>query len=295
MEKDKLIISKIQDRISQCRQGDYVTSTAFLDSHEQALAKTLVSQSGDVDLLLYGGYDDAERRILICMPHGYADFTDLSQFFSVLRVEPLTSDRSLSHRDYLGSLMGLGIERKLIGDILVHSKNEKNGSGSCDANGANGANGGSDERVGAKHSAYGAGIASGKHSGNGADIIILNDISDYLLSEYTKVGRVDVRCSLVPLSEICLPERKVNILRDTVPSLRLDNVLGTAFKLSRSNAVTAIKSGLVSVDHVECLKPDAKLQEGSVIVLKGKGKAILKEVAGESKKGRTWVLIERFI
>ena len=252
MEKDKLIISKIQDRINQCRQGDYVTSTAFLDSHEQALAKSLVSQSGDVDLLLYGGYEDAERRILICMPHGYAEFTDLSQFFSVLRVEPLTSDRSLSHRDYLGSLMGLGIERKLIGDILVHSR-------------------------------------------NGADIIILNDISDYLLKEYTKVGRTDVRCSLVPLSEIRLPERNVNILRDTVPSLRLDNVLGTAFKLSRSNAVTAIKSGLVSVDHVECLKPDAKLQEGSVIVLKGKGKAILKEVAGESKKGRTWVLIERFI
>ena len=263
MEKDKLIISKIQDRISQCRQGDYVTSTAFLDSHEQALAKSLVSQSGDVDLLLYGGYDDAERRILICMPHGYAEFTDLSQFFSVLRVEPLASDRSLSHRDYLGSLMGLGIERKLIGDILVHSKNAKNDHGSRDA--------------------------------NGADIIILNDISDYLLSEYTKVGRTDVRCSLVPLSEICLPERNVSILRDTVPSLRLDNVLGTAFKLSRSNAVTAIKSGLVSVDHVECLKPDAKLQEGSVIVLKGKGKAILKEVAGESKKGRTWVLIERFI
>ena len=289
MEKDKLIISKIQDRISQCRQGDYVTSTAFLDSHEQALAKSLVSQSGDVDLLLYGGYEDAERRILICMPHGYAEFTDLSQFFSVLRVEPLTSDRSLSHRDYLGSLMGLGIERKLIGDILVHSKNAKNDSGSRGASGANGA------EVGAKHSASTAGTASGKHSKNGADIIILNDISDYLLKEYTKVGRTDVRCSLVPLSEIRLPERNVNILRDTVPSLRLDNVLGTAFKLSRSNAVTAIKSGLVSVDHVECLKPDAKLQEGSVIVLKGKGKAILKEVAGESKKGRTWVLIERFV
>ncbi len=263
MEKDKLIISKIQDRIEQCRLGDYVTSTGFLDSHEQALARSLMNAGGGVESLLYGGYEDAERRILICMPQGLSEYTDITQFFSLLRVEASGSSRTLSHRDYLGSLMGLGIERRLIGDILVNNDNGQKDNGRCNA--------------------------------NGADIIILSDIADYLLKEYTQVGRADIRCSLLPLSEIRTPAKRVELLRDTVPSLRLDNVLGAAFKLSRSTAVTAIKSGLVSVDHIECLKPDAKLQEGSVLVLKGKGKAVLKEVGGESKKGRIWIVVERFV
>ena len=67
------------------------------------------------------------------------------------------------------------------------------------------------------------------------------------------------------------------------------------FRLSRAKAAEAIRAGIVSVDHIECLKPDAHVEEGSSLVLKGKGKAVLREVGGESKKGRIWIVIERFV
>lgn len=254
MEKDNLIISKISDKIEQARSGDYTTTTGFLDSHEQALARSLVSSAGDLELRLYGGYEDAERRVLFCIPRGLSEYVDYEEVFAILRVEVLSSSRELTHRDYLGSLMGLGIERALIGDILV-----TNGPGQS------------------------------------ADIVILRDIADYLLHEYMQVGRADVRCHIAPLAEIRMPQYRTELLRDTVPSLRLDNIIGAAFKLSRSNAVTAIKSGIVSIDHIEATKPDAKVAEGSVLVVKGRGKAVLKEVGGESKKGRIWIVVERYI
>jgi RNA-binding protein YlmH len=88
---------------------------------------------------------------------------------------------------------------------------------------------------------------------------------------------------------------RTQTIRDTIPSARLDSVVSSAFKLSRSKAAEAIRSGIVSLDHAECLKPDAKVEEGQTLVLRGKGKAVIDEIGGESKKGRIWVSIRRYI
>jgi RNA-binding protein YlmH len=130
---------------------------------------------------------------------------------------------------------------------------------------------------------------------DGADIIIVPEIADFLLDEYVQVGRTHITRELKPLSELILPEVRTQIIRDTVPSARLDTIIASAFKLSRSKASEAIRGGVVSVDHIECLKPDARVEEGAILVLRGKGKAVLKEIGGESKKGRTWVIIEKYI
>ena len=92
-----------------------------------------------------------------------------------------------------------------------------------------------------------------------------------------------------------MPEARVDYIRDSVSSIRLDSIVSSAFRLSRGKAAEAIRKGLVSVDHAECLKPDAAVPEGSSIVLKGKGKAVLEETGGESRKGRIRIVIKRFI
>jgi RNA-binding protein YlmH len=130
---------------------------------------------------------------------------------------------------------------------------------------------------------------------DGADIIIVPEIADFLLEEYVQVGRTHVSREVHPLSELKLPEVRTQIIKDTVPSARLDSIIASAFKLSRSKAAEAIRGGIVSVDHIECLKPDARVEEGAVLVLRGRGKALLKEIGGESKKGRIWVVIEKYI
>ena len=129
----------------------------------------------------------------------------------------------------------------------------------------------------------------------GADMIVRPDISTFLEQEYRSVGRTDAKTEVRPIGELAVPERRVQVIRDTLPSLRLDNVVSTAFKVSRSDAVKGIRSGIVSVDHMECTKIDQRIDEGAVIVLRGKGKAVLQEIGGESKKGRIWVEILRYV
>ena len=253
MDRDELTIAKIEDKISQCRDGWYVTATGFLDSHEQALAGRAIMRAAGVRTLMYGGYDDAERRMLVCVP-AYLPVSDeeaTEGLIEVLRVSKPAMSRALSHRDYLGSILGLGIERRLTGDILVRE--------------------------------------------DGADIFIVPEIADFLLREYRQAGRTEVRTNTVPVTDAIIPEVRCQIIKDTVSSVRLDSVVASAFRLSRSNAAEAIRSGLVSVDHAECLRTDAKVEEGSVLVLKGKGKAVLDEIGSGSKKNRTWITIRRFI
>ena len=76
-------------------------------------------------------------------------------FFEVLRVKKPAISRELSHRDYLGSMLGLGIDRRVTGDILVRD--------------------------------------------DGADIIIVPEIADFLLDEYVQVGRTHVSREVQPL------------------------------------------------------------------------------------------------
>lgn len=254
MNADELIKAKTEDRISQCRDGWYVTSTGLLDSHEQAIALAAARhEPAGVRTFMYGGYEGAERRMLVCVPADLpmSDEEAVSGLLEVLRVEKPAISRSLSHRDYLGSMLGLGIDRSVTGDILVRD--------------------------------------------DGADIIVMPEISDFLLREYRQVGRTVVKVSSAPIEELIIPDVRTEIVKDTVPSLRLDNVAASAFRISRAKAAEAIRAGLVSVDHIECLKTDARLEEGSILVLKGKGKAILSEIGGESKKNRIWIKIERYI
>lgn len=56
----------------------------------------------------------------------------------------------------------------------------------------------------------------------------------------------------------------------------------------------AINRGIVFVDHVEVTKADAQVEEGSSIVLRGKGKARLAEIGGRSRKDRQYISIEKY-
>lgn len=253
MTPDELAAAKIEDKIRQCRNGYYVTATGLLDSHEQALAKAAVKQAPDVRTYLYGGYEDAERRMLICVPADIpmSEEEAADGLLSVLRVSKPAISRDLSHRDYLGSLLGLGIDRSVTGDILVRD--------------------------------------------DGADIIILSDMAGFFLREYTQAGRTHLHSEIRPINELMIPASATEIIRDTVSSVRLDAVTASAFRLSRSKASEAIRGGIVSIDHIECLKPDAGMAEGSVIVLRGKGKAVLRKIGERSRKGRIRIEILKYI
>ena len=112
------------------------------------------------------------------------------------------------------------------------------------------------------------------------------------LAGLERAGRVSVKAAVVPLSEVPVPEQKRKEVRFTVQSLRFDAVLAETFRLSRTQAVKMIAAGAASLNHLPCIKNDAPVSEGDVFSLRGKGKATLAEVGGQSRKGRLFLTVE---
>lgn len=125
-----------------------------------------------------------------------------------------------------------------------------------------------------------------------SDVIILEDIAEYLLTSLTSAGRARVSAELLPLGELSSPVSDSRRVRATVSSPRLDCLISAAFNLARSRAAELTASGRVQLNGAECLKPDKGMKEGDIVACRGLGKLRLTAIGGFSKKGRLCVEIE---
>lgn len=107
-------IKRMEDLSHRSYEHGYNTFSDFLNQDEISI---LLSHSFEINYRLYGGYDGAERCIA-----GFGNNIDNSKFeIDCIKAEPLNQKfaDSLTHRDFLGAFMNLGINRNAIGDILV--------------------------------------------------------------------------------------------------------------------------------------------------------------------------------
>ena len=91
-----------------------------------------------------------------------------------------------------------------------------------------------------------------------------------------------------------MPEPRGQAFSAAISSMRLDAVLAAAYKLSRSEAAEAIRSGLVKVDHLPCTQTDARVEEGALLSLRGKGRVRLVSMLGTTRKQRISVSFFRY-
>ena len=108
---------QILDKIEIVMRDHLVESTDFLDPYSRLLAKSIMDQFPEIDYLEQGGLKESERQIITIYPdYYYLEDKDLN--ITALRIRG--NFDNLSHRDFLGSILGLGINRSKIGDILLH-------------------------------------------------------------------------------------------------------------------------------------------------------------------------------
>ena len=121
--EDRVLLAKVWDKINAGLRKNIPASTCFLSQREQELCRYLFGQMDG--LHAFGGYDSAERKMLVFLPD-YLDESYLQEDAPLvcLRATFYEGD-SPTHRDFLGALMGAGIGRETVGDICV-------GNGSCD-------------------------------------------------------------------------------------------------------------------------------------------------------------------
>ena len=117
--ENRLIVSHVEDIIKQTlKKHILMFSDFFTPSQAEDVIKTAEFQR-DVNFAVFGGNDECERRIIGFCPD-YAEITN--QDFPIDAVKISYNKKfstEMSHRDYLGSILGLGIDRSKVGDILV--------------------------------------------------------------------------------------------------------------------------------------------------------------------------------
>ena len=127
------------------------------------------------------------------------------------------------------------------------------------------------------------------------DILVFRELSPYLLQNLTGAGRARLRAAEIPLADLAAPNLQVKTIHDTVNTPRLDAVMSSGFSLGRSKAAALITGGRVELNHRPCMKSDKTVEQGDVMTCRGLGKCVLKEVSGLSKKGRTMIVMERYL
>ncbi len=116
-DQDKLILSKIIDVAQFATSKNTVKCTNFLNGHQVMLAKKAVLSLG-VKYEFFGGYSQSERAVLLCCPDWHEpSFEDYP--ISIIHIKN-KGKTVLSHRDYMGAILNLGINRDKVGDIVVN-------------------------------------------------------------------------------------------------------------------------------------------------------------------------------
>lgn len=131
MPEDKILIAKYEDKARQCSENSMITCSVFLDMRERSVISSHLVPQSDAKTVFYGVFDDAERTAAVMLPYyiDACDYSSLCEYFAenpddnplaVIEVEKDRFSKPLTHRDYLGALMALGIKREITGDIIVN-------------------------------------------------------------------------------------------------------------------------------------------------------------------------------
>lgn len=249
--EEHLLLKKINDKAYGAFYNGYPSHTEFLDLHEQGLFISQLKDLPPVGYQLFGGYDESERKCIVFYPDGYEKE---NLHFPLKLISIQTSGghftENLTHRDYLGALMHLGIERYKMGDILCNE--------------------------------------------HGAFVFCMENIADFIHEQLFMVKKTSVSITITDYSDFVNTEQRYEIIKGTVSSIRLDSIIKLGFSLSRGNALELIKAGKAFVNSRLSEKGSMVISEGSVISLRGFGKLKLKTIGDLTKKGRTYVVIDKY-
>mgnify|MGYP004641225137 FL=1 len=120
-EGDELLLARIFDKYSACRSRNYIQSSRFLSLHERLTAERAIAGEKLEPCLIWGGYEGAERRLIIFYPD-YMDEESARDECGISVIRAWYRAGTVDHRDMLGSLMNIGITRECIGDLLIHDE-----------------------------------------------------------------------------------------------------------------------------------------------------------------------------
>ena len=251
MQKEEVMLQKRLIELSKIAyQRDIVTFSDFLNLNELNILHSIPKNELHTKYVTFGGYEYSERQMVAFLPDALC--YEYEYPISILKISPLQKKFSeeLSHRDYLGSIMNLGIDRSKLGDILVEE--------------------------------------------DYAILFACESLESYLKEELTRIRHTSVMItSLEQQDFVYVP--KVQEIKGSISSVRLDSLLALAFHSSRSKLVAYIEAGKVFVNGKLVTSNGYQVKENDIISVRGLGRFRYKEVSSQTKKGRCFVTVELYV
>lgn len=130
MDDFSVLKGRVKDLASSAANRGYLTSTRFLSLSEQTFIKNEifflpgnVNEYLGVEYFFYGGYDNSDRSVIFFLPFYETKeniIDNIEEYLSLYKITPknIKYKDVLTHRDVLGALMNLGLERDVFGDII---------------------------------------------------------------------------------------------------------------------------------------------------------------------------------
>ncbi len=237
-KESKFQASKVLDEYVLSNKANCQVVTDFLTpSFLTELTDELEKKENEHDIFTFGGFNSAERRCIIFNKDEYNYFE-----IEVIKITTNTKyNKPLEHRAVLGSILGLGVTRNKIGDIIF--------------------------------------------DGDNCYVFLKSDIKDFIIFNLEYVGRskVKVEESLYTVSEIDLDEK---LKTATVSSLRIDTIISSVTKYSRSDVKKLFEKELVLVNWKVCKNSSTVAKELDVITVRRFGRIKIQHIRGISKKGK---------
>ncbi|MCI8745966.1 MAG: RNA-binding protein [Lachnospiraceae bacterium] len=248
--EEQQLEKRFLDLAETAYQRGIVTYSDFLNLNEQHIFHSIRPRLSYIQAESFGGYEAAERQMAAFVP-------DAPMFcpkypIACIKIEPLQKKfaEKLAHRDYLGALLNLGIERSKTGDILVE-----------------------EER---------------------AFLFCQEKLADFVCENLTRIRHTMVTAQGVEKEDFSY-EPKLREITGTMASVRLDSLLSLAFGASRSSLTGQIEGGKVFVNGRLVTSNGCQPKEGDLISVRGMGRFRLEAIGGQSKKGRSYVTVLKYI
>lgn len=257
MDAQELCRKRLQDLANQAYRKDIVMFSDFLNLNEQNIYHA-AQRELPVQTRLFGGYEEAERRILACIPDALSsylqtDAADLQYPIVCLAARPLHEKfaEHLTHRDVLGALMHLGIDRGKLGDIVC--------------------------RDGVFY------------------IFCVEQIHVFLMENLAQIRHTAVQLSpveSVDLSGVC-PDFETR--QEMIASNRIDCIIAKAYHLSRSEAAEELAGERVFIDG-RCIRNcNQSCESGAIVSVRGMGRFVFETDESLSKKGKLRVSFKMYL
>lgn len=117
--EERVVLARVLDQMERTANRSIPCATQFLSPAQRAAAEPLLAASGHPKCLFHGGYEGAERTVCVFLPD-WQEPEDWDAGEELAAIEAaFPKNAELTHRDILGGLMGIGLTREKVGDILV--------------------------------------------------------------------------------------------------------------------------------------------------------------------------------